>query len=91
VFFPTFMRNVMKAGDGNVLVLTGSLRAGKTVLMRQMIAALIERSVDPTSAFYCNMKVSSYTSADLKALFEMYCRRYKHAPKDELFISYDEI
>lgn len=91
VFFPAFMSRVMKAGDGNVLVLAGPLRAGKTVLMRQMVAALIERGVDPTSVFYCNMTVSSYTSADLPTLFEMFCRRYRHGPKAELYIFYDEI
>ncbi len=91
VFFPAFMSKVMKAGDGNVLVLAGPLRAGKTVLMRQMVAALIERGVDPTSVFYCNMTVSSYTSADLPTLFEMFCRRYRHGPKAELYIFYDEI
>lgn len=90
-FFPAFFTRVMKAGLGNVLVLAGPLRAGKTVLMRQMVAQLVERGVKPTSILYCSMTTPSYTAADLPTLFEMFCRRYHHGPDAELFIFFDEV
>jgi len=90
-FFPAFYDHVMKAGDGNVLALAGPLRTGKTVLMRQMVARLIEQGVPPTNVFYCNMTVPSFTATDIPTLFEMFCRRYRHGPKAELYVFYDEI
>lgn len=90
-FFPAFFSHVMKAGAGNVLALAGPLRAGKTVLMRQMVARLIENGVSPTNVFYCNMTVPSFTATDIPTLFEMFCRRYRHKPNAELYVFYDEI
>ncbi len=91
VFFPAFVSHVMKAGAGNVLCLAGPLRAGKTVLMRQMVARLIEGGISPKNVFYCNMTVPSMTAADIPTLFEMFCRRYRHRPDAELYVFYDEI
>ncbi|MBT6096013.1 MAG: ATP-binding protein [Rhodospirillaceae bacterium] len=91
VFFPAFVSHVMKAGAGNVLCLAGPLRAGKTVLMRQMVARLIEGGISPKNVFYCNMTVPSMTAADIPTLFEMFCRRYRHRPDADLYVFYDEI
>jgi len=90
-FFPSFVTRVMKAGQGDVLVLAGPLRAGKTVMMRQMVADLIERGVKPQNVFYCSMTTPSYTATNLGTLFEMFCRRYRHKPDAELYVFYDEI
>jgi len=90
-FFPAFMTQVMKAGAGNICVLAGPLRAGKTVLMRQMVAKLIEQGIASTQVFYCNMTVPSFTATDIPTLFEMFCRRYHHKPDAELYVFYDEI
>ena len=49
IFFTEFSSRIMKAGAGEVLVLAGPLRAGKTVLMRQMVAHLVERGISPKS------------------------------------------
>lgn len=91
VFFPAFFSHVMKSGAGSVLCLAGPLRAGKTVLMRQMVARLVEQGISPKNVFYCNMTVPSMTAADVPTLFEMFCRRYRHGPKAELYVFYDEI
>lgn len=91
VFFPAFYKQVMAAGDGHVLVLAGPLRAGKTVLMRQMVAQLIESGVPPTNVLFASMTTPSYTAADLSILFEMFCRRYRHGPDAEIYVFFDEI
>jgi len=91
VFYPAFFDLVSNRQDHDVQVLAGPLRAGKTVLLRQIIAGLVEKGVKPTSIFYCNMTVPSYTAADVATLFEMFCRRYRHGPDAELYVLYDEI
>ena len=90
-FFPAFSNRVKQAGTGSVLVLAGPLRAGKTVMMRQMVAQLIEQGVKPTSVMYCSLTTPSYTAANLSVLFEMFCRRYRHGPNAEIFVFFDEV
>lgn len=91
VFFPPFFSRVMKAGAGEVLVLAGALRVGKTVMLRQMVAKLIEGGVAPNRVFYASLTTPSFTAADPETLFEMFCRRYRHGPDSELFVFFDEI
>lgn len=90
-FFPAFFNRIMKAGEGDVLVLAGALRVGKTVMLRQMVAKLIEGGVAPTNVFYASLTTPSFASADLPTLFEMFCRRYRHGPEAELYVFFDEI
>ncbi len=91
IFFPAFYDLISGNPSSDVQVLAGPLRAGKTVMMRQAIAALVESGVKPTSIFYCNMTVPSYTAADAATLFEMFCRRYRHGPDAKLYVFYDEV
>jgi len=91
VFFAAFFERVLATGGGNVLILAGPLRAGKTVMMRQMVANLIERGVSPTAVFYTSLTTPSYNAADLPTLFEMFCRRYRHGPEAELYVFFDEV
>ena len=91
VFFPAFFNRVMQAGEGEILILSGMLRTGKTVMLRQMVAKLIEGGVAPTKVFYASLTTPSFTAADLGTLFEMFCRRYRHDPDTELYVFFDEI
>ncbi|MEQ8667460.1 MAG: AAA family ATPase [Rhodospirillales bacterium] len=90
-FFPAFFSRLMKTGAGEALVIAGPLRAGKTVILRQMVASLIERGIKPRNVFYASLTTPSYTAADLGTLFEMFCRRYRHKPDAEIFVFFDEI
>ena len=81
----------MNTGIGNVLALAGPLRAGKTVMMRQLVAQLIETGVKPTNALYCSLTTPSYTAADVTILFEMFCRRYHHGPDAKIYVFFDEV
>jgi uncharacterized protein len=91
IFFPAFFELISGKPAHDVQVLAGPLRAGKTVMLRQAVAGLVEKGIKPTSIFYCNMTVPSYTATDVQTLFEMFCRRYRHKPDAELYILYDEI
>jgi len=90
-FFPAFFKQISGRIDHDVDVLAGPLRAGKTVMLRQTVAGLIEKGIKPTAIFYCNMTVPSYTAASVATLFEMFCRRYGHNRDAELYVFYDEI
>jgi uncharacterized protein len=91
VLFPAFRQKVMETGNGEALVLAGPLRVGKTVMLRQMVANLIESGVSPQSVFYAPLTIPSYTAMDLGTLFELFCRRNRHGPKAELYVFFDEV
>ena len=91
VFFPSFFTRVMKSGAGEILVLAGPLRAGKTVMLRQLVAQLIEKGVPPASVFYCSLTTPSYTVADLKRLVDIFIDRNGHAPDSEIHVFFDEV
>ncbi|MEO5338584.1 MAG: AAA family ATPase [Magnetospirillum sp. WYHS-4] len=90
IFFPSFFNRMMGAGAGDILVLTGPLRGGKTVMLRQTVARLIEGGVKPTHVFYASLTTPSLAGADLAVLFEMFLRRYRHGPEAELYVFFDE-
>ena len=89
-FFYSFRTCVLSGGE-QITVLAGPLGAGKTVLVHQMIAELIEGRFSPQTVFYCNMTVPSYTAANITALFEIFCHHYNHDETAELYVFYDEI
>ena len=90
-FFAPFLARAEAMGMGRALLLAGPLRAGKTVLMRQLVAHLIERGVAPNRILYCSFATPSYATADFAALVGAYARHHKHEPSAELFLLLDEV
>lgn len=90
-FFAPFLARALAMGMGRALLLAGPLRAGKTVLMRQMVAHLIEQGVAPSRILYCSFATPSYAAADFPALVGAFARHHKHDPAAELFLLLDEV
>lgn len=90
VFFDKFLDRITSLEPEEPLVVTGPQRAGKTVMIRQAIARLIERGVSPRSVMYVSLSNPGYAAADLHTLFEMFCRRYKHRPDARIYVFFDE-
>lgn len=91
IFFPAFFSKVMKSGAGEALVLAGPLRAGKTVMLRQLVAELIEKGAEPNSVFFCSLTAPSTTTAELAKLVDLFAARHGHGPDSELIILFDEV
>lgn len=90
VFFGAFAERVMEQGSGRVLALVGPRRVGKTVMMRQMVAQLIEGGRDPKSILYAALTTPSYTAATLADLFGLFMRHNAHDRKVGLTVFLDE-
>jgi predicted AAA+ superfamily ATPase len=90
-FFAPFLARVQASGLGRALLLAGPLRAGKTVLLRQLVAHLIEQGVPPERILYASFATPSYASADFAALVAAFARERKHEFSAELHILLDEI
>ncbi len=90
-FFAPFFARLRAMGMGRALLLTGPLRAGKTVLMRQALAHLIESGAPPKTVLYCSFATPSYAAADFPVLVDAFRRHHKHPPSAELYLFLDEI
>lgn len=80
-----------KIKTGRINVLAGPLRTGKTVMLRQLVAEIIESGVPPRQVMYCSLATPSYAAADLFLLFELFCRQYGHTADTELYVFFDEV
>ncbi|MDH5748997.1 MAG: AAA family ATPase, partial [Rhodospirillales bacterium] len=89
-FYPAFAEQVLARETGEALVLAGSRGTGKTVMIRQMIAQLIESGVAPRSILYVGMTTTSYIFKELDQLFGLFCARHGHQPTASLYVFFDE-
>ncbi len=89
--FPALWRRVRELGGGDGLVLAGPLGAGKTVMLGQVVARLIETGVAPAAVLYCSLAAPLYTGCDLARLLEIFTSRHGHGPESGLYLFFDEV
>lgn len=79
--------------NGQVKILTGQRRVGKTYIIRQLIKLLLERGVNPSNIFYISKKFVEVAliehAKQLEEVFQIYLQRIKPTSKPYLF--FDEI
>ncbi|MGB0681201.1 MAG: ATP-binding protein [Magnetovibrionaceae bacterium] len=88
--YASFAAEVHKRLTRQALVLVGPRRAGKTVMMRQMVAELIEGGLRPTAVLFAALTTPSYTATGLKPLFETFRKHHGHRPGERLYVFLDE-
>lgn len=80
-------------GNSLIKVLIGQRRAGKSYLLRQVVAFLLEQKISPANIFYLNKELVEFdsvrTSQDLQALIKEYRKTLKVAGKVYVFL--DEV
>tara|TARA_E500000331_G_scaffold16606_1_gene14703 strand:- start:932 stop:1111 length:180 start_codon:yes stop_codon:yes gene_type:complete len=59
------MNSVTEGGDGNVLCFAGSIRAGKTELIRVTFTTLIDDHLNSTNVLYYHVAEPNLTVANL--------------------------
>jgi len=89
--FPAFYRSIQDLGQGTALVVAGTLGVGKTVMLHQAVARLIEEGVPPSAVFFCSLVSPIYGSVELIRLLEMFTARHGHGQEAELYVFFDEI
>lgn len=93
MYYQQFYERVrnLSAAPSKIHVLAGPLRSGKTVILRQLLAELIEDGLAPSRVMYCSMTTPSYAATDLLALFELFTRQFRHKPNQRLYVFFDEV
>lgn len=89
-FYAAFAERVRALGGG-ALVVAGPLRAGKTVMLRQTIAELIQGGAQPNSILYAALTTPSTAGADLSRLVGLFAARHGHDSPAELHLFLDEV
>lgn len=89
-FFAGFAAKADDCPPGKAVVLAGARRTGKSVMMRQQIARLLEGHVAPNTILYLSLGTPSYWTSDLTGLLTLFMRHHKHQPDDRLYLFIDE-
>jgi uncharacterized protein len=89
-FFAAFAERV-RAAAGAALVVAGPLRAGKTVLLRQMIAELIADGTPPKRILYAALTTPSYAGVELARLVGLFAARHGHDNAASVTLFLDEV
>ncbi|MEE8350718.1 MAG: AAA family ATPase [Rhodospirillales bacterium] len=91
IFFQAFSDCAGELAAGEILLLAGSLLAGKTVMMRQRIAQLIERGAAPESVLYCSLASPGIASVPPERLLKLFMDQFGNGPEREVTIFVDEV
>ncbi|MGB0670729.1 MAG: ATP-binding protein, partial [Rhodospirillales bacterium] len=89
--YDAFARKVAERLSRRALVLTGPRRAGKSVMMRQMIADLIEGGLRPKAVLFAALTTPSYTAVSLGQLFRLFLDHHGHRDGEGLYVFLDEV
>lgn len=87
---PAFKSHVQNLGPGDSVVLAGSLGAGKSVLLDQVVAGLIEEGTGPKAVLYCSMAEPIFSGVGLSQVVEIFATRHGFGMDNELFLFFDE-
>ncbi|NVK20005.1 MAG: ATP-binding protein [Methylocystaceae bacterium] len=75
IFFNDFAYKIENGDSGRAVALVGPRRTGKTVMVRQMVARLIEGGEPPRHVLLASLGVPTYWSAGLHQIIELFVQR----------------
>jgi len=85
------MELVSQTGVNRAVVLLGSRRVGKTVILKQTVQALLDRGEQAERIFYVSIDNPIYTGLELERLLELFVDQHGHEKSSRLFLLFDEI
>jgi predicted AAA+ superfamily ATPase len=90
-YFKSFYKLVKESSINRAVVLMGTRRIGKTVMVYHAIAKLLDEGISPTSILYISLETPIYTGLSLEKLVNIFKSLFNHKRNDKLFIIFDEI
>ncbi len=90
IFFQAFSDCAGELAAGEILLLAGPLLAGKTVMMRQRIAQMIERGAAPENILYCSLATPGIASVSPERILKLFMDQFGNGPEREVTIFVDE-
>ncbi len=90
-YFHPFMELVSQTGVDRAVILLGSRRVGKTVILKQTVQALLDRGEQAERIFYVSIDNPIYTGLGPERLLELFVDQHGHEKSSRLFLLFDEI
>ena len=90
-YFERFISLVKQREPHRAVVLMGARRVGKTVMLHQAIAGLIDSGAQPHEILYVSLDSPTYFGQSLERLQALYRTAVSPGPDHQLFVFFDEI
>lgn len=90
VYFKTIF-DLLTGDIRRAAVVYGPRRVGKTVLLYQVIEALLDQGTAGQRILYLSADVPTYAGVSLEHLLELFLNRFEHSRTDRVFVFVDEV
>lgn len=90
-YFPKFRELVLQTEPRRAVVLMGPRRVGKTVMIQQLIAELLDRGVSGSAILYASLDTPVYLGVAPEALLLMFFERFGHDRNSTVYVFFDEV
>lgn len=90
-YFERFFGLATDWSINRAIVLMGSRRVGKTVMVFHTIQRLLDQNFPNTSILYLSLETPVYTGMSLEQILNLFQKEYQHQRSDQLIIFFDEI
>lgn len=94
-YFAQFSRLVLDAGVRRALVLIGPRRVGKTVMLKHLVARLLQDGVAGTHVLFLSLDTPLYSGRSLESLVRMFVDLHRHPVRppaaEPLWVLFDEV
>ncbi|SCA57205.1 conserved hypothetical protein [Candidatus Terasakiella magnetica] len=92
LFFKDFAHKIEQGEMGRSVVLSGPRRCGKTVMVRQMVARLIETGTSPRHILLASLGAPTYWEAGLREILSLFIKRNQDTSEGKtLYAFLDEL
>jgi uncharacterized protein len=90
-YFRQFSRLVREAAVRRAVVLIGPRRVGKTVMLKHLIARLLQDGVTGTQVLFLSIDTPLYSGRSLESLVQMFTDLHRHPAGKPLWVLFDEV
>lgn len=90
-YFPQFSRLVLETEVRRAVVLIGPRRVGKTVMLKHLVALLLDDEVAGTQILFLSLDTPLYSGRSLESLVRLFIDTHQHPVGKPLWVIFDEV
>lgn len=90
-YFAQFSNLVRDADVRRAVVLIGPRRVGKTVMLKHLVARLLDDGIAGTQVLFLSLDTPLYSGRSLESLVQMFVDLHQHPPGKPLWVLFDEV
>lgn len=90
-YFTQFASLALNTGVRRAVVLIGPRRVGKTVMLKHLIASLLDEGIAGTQLLFLSLDTPLYSGRSLESLVRMFTDLHQHPPAKPLWVLFDEV